>query len=69
MTTNTCSTREQAERLGKAEAEKMTRRGYPTTVVEVCQVRIDDALSLDGQGPSEMRYVRVPAVRWEAVLS
>lgn len=69
MKTNTTySTKEQAERMGKAEAEKLTRRGYPTALLEVRPVRIE-TLTLDGQSPSEMGYVKIASNRWEAVLS
>ena len=68
MKTNTTySTKEQAERGGTAEAAKLTRRGYPTTLVEVRPVRIE-GLALDGQSPSEMGYLKIPSDRWEAVL-
>ena len=67
-TNTTCSTKEQAERMGTAEAAKLTRRGYPTTLLEVRPVRIE-ALALDGQSPSEMGYVKIASDRWEAVLS
>ncbi len=69
MKTNTTySTKEQAERMGKLEADKLTRRGYPTTLIEVRPVRIE-ALALDGQSPSEMCYIKIASDRWEAVLS
>ncbi len=69
MKTNmTYSTKEQAERIGQSEAAKLTRRGYPTTLVEVREVQIE-TLALDGQSPSEMGYVKIPCSRWEAVLS
>lgn len=69
MKTNTTySTKEQAERMGKIEADKLTRRGYPTALLEVRPVRIE-TLFLDGQSPSEMGYVKIASDRWEAVLS
>lgn len=64
----TYSTKEQAERMGRQEADKLTRRGYPTELLEVRPVRIE-ALALDGQSPSEMGYVKITSERWEAVLS
>jgi hypothetical protein len=64
----TYSTKEQAEREGALEAKKISRRGYPTTLLEVRKVRVV-ALYLDGQCPSEMTYVKIPSDRWEAVLS
>lgn len=64
----TYSTKEQAERMGMVEADKLTLRGYPTTLIEVRLVQIE-GLALDGQSPSEMGYVKITSDRWEAVLS
>lgn len=64
----TYSTKEQAERMGAAEAAKLTHRGYPTTLIEVRPVKVE-SLFMDGQSPSEMGYVKIASDRWEAVLS
>lgn len=64
----TYGSKEQAERMGKAEAEKLTRRGYPTTLIEVREVTTE-ILALDGQSPSEMGYIKMQRTGWEAVLS
>jgi hypothetical protein len=64
----TYSTKEQAERMGKIEAEKLTKRGYATTFVRAEQVVIKGALHLDGV-PSEQQYVATNDIRWTAILS
>lgn len=72
MKTNmTYSTKEQAERMGTAEAEKLTRRGYPTTLIEVRPVAIvtESRFYTMGDQESDWSSVPHPATRWEAVLS
>lgn len=61
------ATPELAERMGRQEAEKMTKRGYPTTFVRVERVVVN-GMALDGQSPSEMGYVKMESNRFIAVL-
>lgn len=72
MKTNTTySTKEQAERMGKAEAEKLTRRGYPTTLIEVRPVAIVTEARFYTMGDQDSTWTTKPCSesRWEAVLS
>ena len=68
MSNTTYSTKEQAEKYGKIEADKLTSRGYPTTLIEVRKVT-KTILALEGQSPSEMGYMAVSREGWEAILS
>jgi hypothetical protein len=65
--TTTYSTKEQATRMGKMEAEKLTQRGYPTVFVRAEQVIVEGALHMDGTVPSDTHYYASNDVRFVAV--
>jgi len=65
----TYSTKEIAEKYGRLEAEKLTRRGYPTTFLRAEEITRRGVLHLDGSCPSEQSYYATDDVRWIAILS
>jgi hypothetical protein len=65
----TYSTKDQAERMGRIEADKLTRRGYPTTFIRAEQIMIEGALHLDGTTKDDQTYYKSDDIRWIAILS
>ena len=71
METIKYSTKEQAERMGKAEAAKLTSRGYPTTLIEVREVSATTMFKDHTMGDQSFDWTSKPVTerKWEAVLS
>ena len=69
MNETTYSTKEIAERYGKFEAEKLTRRGYPTTFIRAERVTVKGVLHLDGTTAADQSYYATDDVRWIAIFS
>lgn len=70
-TSTTYSSKEQAERMGKAEAAKLTSRGYPTTLIEVREVKVTTMFKDYTMGDQAFDWNSKPVTdtKWEAVLS
>lgn len=67
----TYATREQAERAGIKEASILTRRGYPTKLVEVIsrEVRTSRPDYTMGNQDSDWNLVTTSTIRWEPILA
>lgn len=65
------ATREQAERWGQAEAERLTKRGYPTHVMGIARriVRTEIRSYSMGNVASDWAMETIESERWEALLS
>jgi hypothetical protein len=71
MRTTKYSTELQAQRMGLAEAIKLTNRGYPTTLMEVRQARSTIMAKDYTMGNQHFDWTSQPVTetKWEAVLS